>query len=102
MTTSVSGNLTTTTNPRQLSDGNGLNGGPGTILGLSAADPIGFYGLNQGVVQFGQPGTHDVSITTVGTTAVFAGTTYTGGVGTSNYTVGDIVAALKAVGLLAK
>lgn len=35
---------TTTSAVRQLSDGNFLNGGPGTQLGQSAADGIGFFG----------------------------------------------------------
>lgn len=35
---------TTTSAVRQLSDGNGLNGGPGNQLGQSAADLVGFFG----------------------------------------------------------
>jgi len=41
---STTGTVTTTSNVRQLSDRNGENGGPGTQLGASAADLIGFYG----------------------------------------------------------
>lgn len=44
---STSGNVTTTSNPRQLSDGNS----DGTILGQSATDKIGFYGRSLGVAQ---------------------------------------------------
>lgn len=39
----TTGTRTVTSNPRQLSDGNGLNGGPGTILGQGTSDNIGFY-----------------------------------------------------------
>lgn len=98
---STSGIITTTTNPRQLSDGNGLNGGPGTLLGQGAADPIGLYGVTP-VVQPAQPASHSVATTTAGsTTSVFVNTTFPGASGSSNYTVGDIVTALKAIGILA-
>lgn len=42
----TSGTVTTTSYPRQLSDGNFLNGGPGTTFGQSTADGISFYGLS--------------------------------------------------------
>lgn len=48
------GTVTTTSNARQLSDGNGQNGGPGTSLGQSVRDKIGFYG----VLPVVQPGTN--------------------------------------------
>ena len=38
--------ITTTSAPRQLSDGNFLSGGPGNVLGQSAADGIAFYGAS--------------------------------------------------------
>lgn len=38
------GIVTTTSSTRQLSDGNGANGGPGTLLGQTPLDEIGFYG----------------------------------------------------------
>ena len=49
------GIVTTTSNVRQLSDGNGQNGGPGTGLGLSVNDKVGFFGVTP-VVQPGQNG----------------------------------------------
>ncbi len=49
------GIVTTTSSVRQLSDGNGFNGGPGTQLGQNAQDEIGFYGANP-VVQPSGPG----------------------------------------------
>ena len=49
------GIVTTTSNVRQLSDGNGQNGGPGTGLGQSVNDKVGFFGAAP-VVQPGQNG----------------------------------------------
>lgn len=49
------GIVTTTSNVRQLSDGNGQNGGPGTGLGISVNDKVGFFGVAP-VVQPGQNG----------------------------------------------
>jgi hypothetical protein len=46
---------TVTSNVRQLSDGNGLSGGPGTSLGISVQDKVGFFGVAP-VVQPGQNG----------------------------------------------
>ena len=40
----TTGTRTVTSNVRQLSDGNGLRGGPGTVLGQGPTDLIGFYG----------------------------------------------------------
>lgn len=71
---------TVTSNARQLSDGNGVNGGPGTQMGLSVNDKNGFFGVTP-VVQPGQNGlpargTANVTIwaTTQTPTAVTANT----------------------------
>ena len=89
--------LTTTASARQLSDGNSQ----GQKLGQSATDLVGFYGVTP-VVQPSQPSTHSVSTTTAGSaTGVFVNTTFPGASGSSNYTIGDIVTALKAIGVLA-
>lgn len=47
------GNVTTTTNARQLSDGNALFGGPGMAIGLAPNDKVGTFGVAPVV----QPGT---------------------------------------------
>lgn len=52
---STSGIVTTTTNARQLSDGNALNGGPGVQLGQAVNDKVGFFNTTP-VVQPGQNG----------------------------------------------
>ena len=80
---------------KQLSDGNGN----GTILGQSATDLIGFYGLAQGVAQPSSAGNVHTP-TTGSTTAVYVNTTFDGSIGSTAYTVGDIVAALKTLGLI--
>lgn len=41
---STSGTVTTTSNAKQLSDGNALTGGPGVQLGFSASDKLAAYG----------------------------------------------------------
>jgi hypothetical protein len=55
------GTVTTTSNVRQLSDGNGISGGPGTALGKSAVDKVGFFGQAPEV----QPGTAGNMFSTV-------------------------------------
>ena len=48
----TTGNRTVTSNPRQLSDGNGLGTGPGTVMGQGPTDKIAFYSTSgPGVVQ---------------------------------------------------
>jgi hypothetical protein len=105
---STSGIVTTTEDFRQLSDGNGTRGGPGTNLGSGPTDLIAFYrtpaqsATLPGVAQFAQPVSPNVATSAAGSvTAVFTGTTFTGGSGTSAYSVGDLVTALKKLGLIA-
>lgn len=63
---STTGTVTTTTAPRQLSDGNALSGGPGTELGQSAADKVGFFGTTP-VVQPGSAGNMFATVANVTT-----------------------------------
>lgn len=101
MTVTTSGTVTTTTDKRQLTDGSGANGGPGTTFGQKPADAISHYGVTP-VVQPAQPTAPSVATGSVGSgTAAYLNTTYTGGTGTSAYSTSDIVTALKALGLLA-
>lgn len=81
--------------PRQLSDQNPI----GTILGASATDFIGFYGLAQGVAQ-ATPALVTTGYTAGSSTAVTIDGKFTGNVGTTAYTIGDIVAVLKGLNLL--
>jgi hypothetical protein len=91
----IASTATLAAGPRQLSDQNPI----GTILGASVADNIGFYGLSQGVPQ--QTPAGYATLQTLGaTTALYANSATTGGVGTTQYTFGDLVAILKAVNLL--
>ena len=73
----------------------------GTTLGQSAADLVGFYGATP-VAQPGSPAGNTHTPTAGSTTNVFVNTTFDGSIGSSAYTVGDIVTALKNLGLLAK
>lgn len=91
--------ITTYSATQQLSNGNGAEGGPGTVLGQSALDKIALFGATP-VVQPVNPGNaHTVAAGS--TTEAFTTTSYDGGVGTLGYTVGDIVLALKKLGLIA-
>ena len=71
----------------------------GTKIGTATGQKIGFYNATPVAQQ-------DTTGTTTGFsqqsgTAVKAGSTFTGNVGSAAYTVGDIVKALKALGFLA-
>lgn len=80
--------------PRQLSDGNIL----GTVLGQSVTDLISFY--NATPVAQATPAGNTHTVAAGATTTVFTNTTFDGGTGTTAYTVGDLVAILKGLGLL--
>jgi hypothetical protein len=72
----------------------------GTKIGTAATQKIGFFNATP-VVQQNTTGT--TTGTTGGSgTALHANATITGGVGSTAYTVGDIVKALKTLGLLAE
>lgn len=80
--------------PKQLSDQNSQ----GTQLGAAATDPIGFFGKTPAAQSTPAGNTHTVAAGSV--TSVFVNTTFDGSIGSTAYTVGDIVAALKTLGLL--
>lgn len=86
---------TTSAAAKQLSDGNSQ----GTVLGQSATDLIGFYGITTGAAQL-TPAGNTATGAAGATTAVFVNTTFTGGTGSTAFTVGDIVLALKQTGFL--
>jgi hypothetical protein len=68
------------------------------VLVGNAGGSIGFYGLTP-VTQHNS--NNNVAPGLTGD-AVTRGSTFTGGVGTQAYTIGDVILALKNVGLLAK
>lgn len=72
----------------------------GTVLGQSASDLVGFYGVTP-VAQPGSPSGNTHTPTAGSTTSVFVNTTFDGSTGSTAYTVGDIVKALKSIGILA-
>jgi len=70
----------------------------GTELGQSATDKISFYGATP--VEQATPAADVHTVAAGSVTSVFVNTTFDGTTGTTAYTVGDIVAILKKMGLL--
>ena len=75
--------------------------GPLDPIGFGAVGAsIGFYGATP-VVQPASPAGNVHTVTAGSTTTVYVNTSFDGGLGTTAYTLGDIVAAMKNMGLLA-
>ncbi len=72
----------------------------GYVMGNSAADKIGFFGAAP-VAQPASPAGNTHTPAAGSTTAIYVNTTFDGGVGSTAYTLGDVVAALKSLGLIA-
>ena len=72
----------------------------GTQLGQSASDLVGFWGATP-VAQPASPTGNTHTPAAGSTTAVFVNTTFDGSTGSTAYTIGDIVKALKSIGVLA-
>lgn len=70
----------------------------GNQFGQSALELIGFWGAAPVAQSSPAANVHTVAAGSV--TAVFVNTSFDGSSGSTAYTIGDIVAALKAVGLL--
>jgi hypothetical protein len=73
----------------------------GHQVGSSPLAYIGFWGAVP-VQQPGSPAANVHTVTAGSTTAVYVNTSFDGSVGSSAYTIGDIIVALKNAGLLAK
>jgi hypothetical protein len=71
----------------------------GSVFGVNATAKVGFFGAAPVVQQGAAVNTHTVAAGA--TTAVFTNTTFDGTLGTTAYTIGDLVAALKNLGLIA-
>ena len=71
----------------------------GQIVGPAATDAVGFFGATPATQPTAATNVHTVAAGS--TTAAYVNTTYDGSIGSTAYTVGDIVAALKTLGLIA-
>lgn len=77
----------------------GAGAADGVLLGAQSTDKVGLFGVMPVTSPAAPTGVTDTP--TVGTGAeVHVDTTFDGGLGTTAYTIGDIVAALKSYGAL--
>lgn len=72
----------------------------GTIIGDAADMPIAFHG-STAVVQYSGSSVTTTGFTAGSSVAVQSVSTFTGGTGSTAYTISDIVKALKQKGLIA-
>jgi hypothetical protein len=86
-----------------LADGANIATGSttGTKIGTATTQKVGFYNATP-VAQQNTTGTTTGFVANSSANASYNESTYTGGVGTTAYTVGDVVRALKNLGLLAQ
>ena len=69
----------------------------GTAIAINGG-PVGFFGATPASQPTALDNTHTVAAGS--TTAVYTNTTFDGSIGTTAYTLGDVVAALKTLGLI--
>jgi hypothetical protein len=72
----------------------------GTKIGTATSQKIGFFNATP-VVQPGSPSGYATVITGGSVNIVYTNTTWSGGIGSTAYTIGDLVIALKNLGLIA-
>lgn len=85
--------------PNIVQSNESLGGGSPLALGEYPTDLIGAYGAPPVVQPTGTGNVH--TVVAGATVTVFTNTTFDGSIGTTAYTVGDVVAALKQLGFLA-
>lgn len=78
-----------------------LHGGPrGIRIGISSKDKLAFFNITNPITQWSS-GTGRQDVTSNTGLAMNVGAQFNGNTGSTYYSVGDIVAALKSYGLLA-
>lgn len=70
----------------------------GVLVGNTAASTVGFYGQTPAAQPTSATNVHTVAAGS--TTAAYVNTTYDGTIGSTAYTIGDLVAALKTLGII--
>lgn len=71
----------------------------GVQIGKAATSKVGFYGATPAAQPTAAANVHTVAAGS--TTSVYVNTTFDGSIGSTAYTLGDLVAALKTAGLIA-
>ncbi len=92
-------NTNVTTNPKQLADGQttGVLVNP-AVDASGNASKLGFFGVTP--VAAPTPTGYTTMQTAGSTTSIYINTATTGGIGSTQYTFGDLVATLKTFGLI--
>jgi hypothetical protein len=83
-----------TNTPHYLIDGDSTDG---TVIAPNGG-PVGFFGATPETQPTASTNVHTVAAGS--TTAAYVNTTYDGSIGSTAYTIGDVVAALKTLGLI--
>lgn len=85
--------------PNVVSSTENLGGGSPEIVGGAATSLVGFFGTTPVAQPTAATNVHTVAAGS--TTAAYVNTTFDGSIGSTAYTIGDLVAALKTLGLIA-
>ncbi len=85
--------------PNVVSSTHNLGGGSPEQVGGASPSLVGFYGTTPVAQHTAATNVHTVAAGS--TTTAYVNTTFDGSIGSTAYTIGDLVAALKTLGLIA-